>query len=226
MKILGHRGAKGEIAENTLKSIQHAITAGVGAIEIDVHLTKDGKLAVIHDDSVDRTTNGIGKIIDLTMDELKKLDAGEGQTIPTLQEVIDLIKDHPITFFIEVKALKCEELIVKHIEDSGIENRTIVKSFIHRIPQKVKELNPKIKTACLMYGLPIDPVAIIKACNGDGISISAQTIDKELVKKCHDAGLTVTTWNINDEKLLPYFQDMGVDFAGTDFPTTICKAIE
>ena len=105
-------------------------------------------------------------------------------------------------------------------------DRTIVKSFSHRIPKKVKEIDSNIKTACLMYGLPVDPVSIIKACNSDGISISAQTIDKQLVDECHQAGFTVTTWNINDEKLLPYYQSLGVDFAGTDFPTKICKAIE
>jgi len=102
MIIMGHRGAAALEPENTLLSIERAIHIGVNAVEIDVRLSKDKELVVIHDATVDRTTDGIGPVCDFTVDELKQLDAGKGQRIPTLQEVVEVI-NNKVTLVIELK---------------------------------------------------------------------------------------------------------------------------
>jgi len=94
-KIIGHRGSCGEFPENTVLGIKEAIKNDVDGVEIDVRLTKDNQLVVIHDETVDRTTNGEGKVENLTLKEIKELDAGDGEKIPTLQEIMDLISVHP-----------------------------------------------------------------------------------------------------------------------------------
>lgn len=91
MMIMGHRGAAALEPENTLVSIARAMEIGVDAVEIDVHLSKDGEIVVIHDSTVDRTTNGTGPVRSYTLREMKAFDAGKGETIPTLQEVMDLV---------------------------------------------------------------------------------------------------------------------------------------
>lgn len=218
-KILGHRGAKGEKPENTLKGIQYAIDCGVKAIEIDVHKSKDEKLIVIHDDTLERTTDGKGKILDFTLKELKDLDAGEGEKIPTLEEVSDLLINLDIIFFIEIKAENCEEAVAQLIKEKKYYSKTFVKAFNHRILLNIKNINPKIRTQCLMYGLPIDPVSIVSSAKANGLSLSASTIDKQLVEECHNSNILVTTWNANTISEMQKFKDMGVDFIGTDFPS-------
>ncbi len=91
-KIMGHRGAPADEPENTLGSFRRALAVGVAAVELDVQLTKDGRLAVIHDETLDRTTNGRGPVKNFTLAELKRLDAGRGEAIPSLEEVFDLVQ--------------------------------------------------------------------------------------------------------------------------------------
>lgn len=221
--ILGHRGAKGERPENTILGIRYALELGVKAIEIDIHLSKDNRLVVIHDDTVDRTTNSQGAVKDLTSSELRDLDAGMGEKIPYLEEVFDLFSEFNFTLFVEVKSLGCEKKLVDLISSSEAElySKVIVKSFNHRIVKKVKELDSKIKTACLIYGLPINAVNIIEDAKADGISISTSTVDQALVELCKHNGYKVTVWNVNEKSELSLFVEMGVDFIGTDFPSSV-----
>ena len=92
VKIMGHRGAPADEPENTLRSFDRALAVGVAAVELDVQLTKDGRLAVIHDETLDRTTNGKGRVKDFTLAELQRLDAGRGEPVPSLEEVFDLVQ--------------------------------------------------------------------------------------------------------------------------------------
>ncbi|RLA60810.1 MAG: glycerophosphodiester phosphodiesterase [Epsilonproteobacteria bacterium] len=220
-KFIGHRGAKGEAPENTLKGINFALEQSISGVEIDVHLSKDGKLMVIHDSTVDRTTNGSGNIIGKTYNELKKLDAGEGEQIPTLEEVMDLVKSFNADIFIELKAPDCEKEVINLIRKKDYVNHSIVKSFNHRWVKNTKALDSTIKAQCLMYALPINPIAIIKACNADGISLSTIHLDEELIIQCHQENFLVTTWNANNHRALKKFKEMGVDYVCTDFASLI-----
>lgn len=224
MKIMGHRGAKDEFPENTLKGIKHALELGCPAVEIDIHQTSDGEIVVIHDDTVDRTTNGKGKVLDLNFASLRNLDAGLGEKIPTLKEVLELVRNFHSELVIEVKALGFEEKLVSLLEKEKMIESVSVISFNHRIVKKVKEINSKIKTAILIYGLPVNAPEMIKAAKADGASLSVSTIDKELVEQCHKENFYVAAWNVNDPSKLKYFLDMGVDFLGTDKPSLILAA--
>ncbi|PIK15388.1 MAG: phosphodiesterase [Halobacteriovorax sp. JY17] len=220
-RMLGHRGAKGERPENTIDGIKYALDLGLSAIEIDIHLSADNRLVVIHDDTLDRTTNGTGLVREASSVDMRELDAGNGERIPYLEEVLDLLNDYSFTLFIEVKAVGCEKLLTTLISEREIHQKIIVKSFNHRIIKKVKEIDPKIRTACLLYGLPVNAVNIIENARADGISISVSTVDQALVELCHHHNYKVTVWNVNKVEELEAFVQMGVDFIGTDFPSIV-----
>ena len=130
MILTGHRGAAKLEPENTLLSIQKAIDLGVDQIEIDVHLTRDQHLVVIHDATVDRTTDGQGAIADFTLAKLKQLDAGKGERIPTLQEVIDLVSGKVI-LQIELKGPNTAEPVIQAVKQNSMENGVLLTSFVH-----------------------------------------------------------------------------------------------
>lgn len=221
MSTFGHRGAKGERPENTLLGINWALQNGVGAIEIDLHLSKDGIPVVIHDPTVDRTTNGKGKILDMTYAEISKLDAGNGEKVPTFYEVIEIIKKNDVTFFVEIKSGGLEKIVIEEILKHKLEKRTYVISFHHRLLKFIKEKAPQIKTAPLILGLPVNPVQMIKETKADGISICALTVDKDVIKECKEAGFMVAVWVANSKEEYHYFNSMGADFIGTDFPAKL-----
>ncbi|CBW26231.1 putative phosphodiesterase [Halobacteriovorax marinus SJ] len=219
--MLGHRGAKGERPENTIDGITYALNLGLKAIEIDIHLSADNRLVVIHDDTVDRTTNASGAVAKMDSEQLRALDAGNGEKIPFLEEVVDLLDQYSFTLFIEVKSSGCEKLLVKLIQEREIHHKVIVKSFNHRIVKKVKEIDAKIRTACLVYGLPVNAVNMIENARADGISISVATVDQALVELCHHHNYKVTVWNVNKKEDLSAYTQMGVDYIGTDFPSKV-----
>ncbi|MCP4911769.1 MAG: glycerophosphodiester phosphodiesterase [Oligoflexia bacterium] len=217
MILMGHRGAKEQLPENSLLGFQKVIEKGLKAIELDIHLSSDEEIVVIHDDTVNRTTNGEGPVSGKSLSELKALDLGEGQTIPTLKEALDLISKENVVTQIEIKDPNVLGPLTKMIGDYPAELLTVI-SFDHKVLMSFKEACPYIKTACLMYGLPVNPVQIIKDCKADGISLSVHLIDKEVVEQCHQAGLSVTAWNANDKEAVERFREMGVDYLGTDYP--------
>ncbi|MEE2743005.1 MAG: glycerophosphodiester phosphodiesterase family protein [Bdellovibrionota bacterium] len=223
-KIIGHRGAKGESPENTLKSIKKALDLGCGGVEIDVHLSRDEHLMVIHDWTLDRTTSGQGKVKDYTLEELKKLNAGEGETIPTLDEVLNLVKGYKESVvLIEIKAPGCEKRIIDCVDSLEMKERSIIKCFHHGPLKMIKDLRPDFKTHCLLYGRPLNPVEIVKAAKGDGLSISHETFDKELVSECLNQGLEMTVWNANTVEDMELFKQMGFHYICTDFPSLFLK---
>lgn len=221
MKIMGHRGAKGELPENTLIGFQRALDLKLEAVELDIHLSDDGRLAVIHDDTVDRTTNGSGRVGDLSWQELQVLNAGEGQRIPELNEVLELLQN--IEVQIEVKDGKTlPELkkLLSNLPKAQQDLLTII-SFHHSWLLEIKKGLPQIKTACLLYGRPLNPVQIAKACGANGISFNIGFIDEDLRKQTRDAGLTLTGWNANNKLDFQKMKQLELDYIGTDFPTEI-----
>lgn len=227
MRLLGHRGAKGEAPENTMKAIRYALNLGLTAIEIDVHLSKDNQVVVIHDDTVDRTTNGKGKVKDLSYPELAELDAGAGEKVALLSEVLELIKNtsKKIFLMIEIKALDLERPVAQLIEKYNLIDQVAVISFNHRILLTLKSINPKLKTACLFVGLPIDPVAIVKSAKADGLSICAGTVDAKLIGECQQAGLMTAVWVVDDVCQASQFSEFKVDFLATDYPSRLIGTV-
>jgi len=128
MLIIAHRGASAYEPENTLRAIEKALDFHADMIEIDVRMSKDNQIVVIHDDTVNRTTNGIGRVVDLTLEKLKKLDAGKGERIPTFEEVINYVKEIAI-LVVEIKVTNIEKSVVKIVEREGIEKGVMITIF-------------------------------------------------------------------------------------------------
>lgn len=189
-----------------------------------MHLSADGRLAVIHDETVDRTTDGAGRIDALDWAGLQALDAGQGERIPSLEQVLALVADRVELLFVELKAPRCEQAVVAAIRAAGQVGSCLVKSFQHPWVLTVKELEPTLRTACLLVGRPVDPVGLARAARADGLSLQVGSIDAPLVAACHQAGLLVAGWNCNDPAELPAIAATGLDWLGTDRPTTLVPA--
>jgi len=143
IQIIGHRGARGIEPENTIRSFKKALELSVDYIECDVHLTKDGQIILMHDHTVDRTTNGTGPVNSFTYDEIRKLDAGKGEKIPTLQELLDLAKGK-VKLHIELKDETATEQTVRLVEKNNMVDQVFLTSGNTETLKKVKELNPSI----------------------------------------------------------------------------------
>jgi len=230
--IIGHRGARGYAPENTMASFEKGLALGADLIELDVHLSADGHLMVIHDPTVDRTTDGSGYVKEMTLDQLRKLDAGSwygpefaGQRIPTLDEVLEWAKGR-VGLVIEIKNGPVfypgiEGKVVKALEAHGMEGEVVVISFDHRCVRRVKELQPRIATGILYVGRLADPVAAAKAAMADAIHPQADYLATRDIKEAHQAGLAVSTWVVNDPLRMRGFMEMGVDSIGTDYPNLL-----
>ena len=200
--LVGHRGTCIE-PENTLKAFKKAIDIGVDMIELDVRLSKDKIPVVIHDDDVNRTTNGRGKVNEMTLKELKKLDAGEGQQIPTLQEVIDLAKDKT-KLLIELKTYATIKPVVKLIKDNNMADSVMIASFGHVISKMFKEQIPGIKTGILMVALPVDPLRTVRDAKADCLisfyetMLAGSILYKKFLKQAEKQKIQVFACEVNE----------------------------
>jgi len=214
--LMGHRGAAALEPENTLLSINRALEIGVNAVEIDVHLTRDRELAVIHDSTLDRTTNGTGPVSNYTLSEIKKFDAGKGERIPSLQEVIDLVRGR-CRLIVELKEDGTEQGVVELIRKNELYDSAYVISFWHMLVKRVKEMNSRIKTGVLMVGCPVN-ACLAKSAFADALVMNYAFINRELVETAHREGVKVFIWNIDCPDLLKPYADMQVDGIGSNDP--------
>jgi glycerophosphoryl diester phosphodiesterase len=223
--IIGHRGASGYKPENTLLSFKKAISLNADMIEMDIFKCKTGELVIIHDNSVDRTTNGKGYIRDLTFKELRILDAGKGEKIPTLPEVLDLV-NNKIKINLELKgegtAGPVYELIRKYVEEKGWSyNDFFISSFNHRLLQEFIKLIPNnaaIKICPLIYGIPIDLSQFTVNLKAYSINVSADFIDKKFIDDAHTQGMKVFVYVVNNPDEAMKLKSLGIDGIFTDFP--------
>jgi glycerophosphoryl diester phosphodiesterase len=217
---MGHRGARDRAPENTLRSFKALLESNVSVVEFDIHQSVDGVWIVHHDESLGRTMPGTGLVSEKAWTELHDIRTNEGDPLPRLEDVLSMYRDTPMELQIEVKSSgefqKLGEILNKSFELSRI---TVI-SFNHRWLHEIKTKHPTIKTACLLSGLPLNPVEIARAAKADGISLSVSWIDEVLVKECHDQGLTVTAWNADDIEVFKRMKSIGVDILGTNVPFT------
>jgi len=234
---VGHRGAKGHAPENTFASFNLAVQMGVSAVETDVHLSHDGELVLIHDHTVDRTTNGHGFVKDLTLAELKGLDAGAwfdarqsapglprfaGERIPTLAELLVWAKGR-VAVAIEIKngpiyypgiAAKVIRLLREH----DMMGEAILISFDHFVLREAKMIAPDVSTGILYAARLVDPVGAAHAAGASAVHPNWAFVTPDLVETVHAAGLAISPWCPNDAPTLRALAAMGVDSIGTDYP--------
>jgi glycerophosphoryl diester phosphodiesterase len=219
---IGHRGAMGHEPENTLRSFKKALALNVDAIELDVYVCKTGELVVIHDDKVDRTTNGIGYTEDKTFVELRQLDAGKGELIPTLEEVLDLV-DRSVIVNIELKgrstAIATYQVIDKYIKEKGwSELDFMVSSFDHHELNKFKHLYPQIPIGVLLEGVPLSYADCAVELNAQSINLSLDFINQDFVDDAHQKGLQVYVYTVNDYDDIAKVKKLNIDGIFCNFP--------
>lgn len=213
--IIGHRGSPLTAPENTLESFSKAINEGADMIELDVRVTKDNKLIVIHDKDVKRMTREYGVVRELTLKEIKRLKIRDN-TIPTLQEAIDFIKGKA-DLNIEIKSPGISHEIAKIVENNNLVNNVLVSSFLPWSLKLIKERNPKIKTA-LLFKIPLKSVTLARAIGCDAIHPYYLAAWKGVIKEARKYGLRIHVWTLNNKLLIKRFIKLGVHGIITDKP--------
>lgn len=216
---IGHRGAMGYEPENTLLSFEKALELNVDMIELDVHRCKTGELVVIHDDKINRTTNGRGYIAKETVEELRSLDAGKGQKIPTLQEALDLV-DRKAKLNIELKgkgtAKAVFDVIENYVKKKGWSyNDFFISSFNHNELLEFSKLNQDVKLGVLVKKAPTYFTERFKV---HSINLDINCISKKLVDDIHKRGMKIFVWVVNDFEDIKRMRGLGVDGIFSDYP--------
>jgi len=230
--VIGHRGAKGYAPENTLLSFEKGIECNANMIEFDVRLTRDDHMVIMHDATVDRTTNGTGFVSQHTLKQIKKLDAGawfspkfKNTKVPTLEEGIASIKGKA-KFDIEIKHDPSstneglEEKLIGEILRNDILDDTVVTSFDLSCVERIKKIEPGL-TVGFLFSRNYDcerGLREILRIGGEEIHPEYLHLTAHLVSKAHRNSVRVRAWNPNDEKEMSKLIKMGVDGIGTDFP--------
>ncbi|QED38229.1 glycerophosphodiester phosphodiesterase [Antarcticibacterium arcticum] len=219
---IGHRGAKGHLAENTLESISLAVEMGVDAIEIDVHCCRTGELVVIHDFTLDRTTNGEGEVAGHSLEYLRSLQVEAKYRIPLLTEVLDLIEGK-CRINIELKGLNTAEGTCKIInqyvkERNWSYNDFVVSSFQKNELFVVLSTDPEIHIGVLSKASMTEAIELGKMLKAKAIHPSVGIITRQGVKAAHKAGFKVYVWTVNDRESIERMKEFGVDGIISDFP--------
>ena len=224
VKIMGHRGAPADEPENTRRSFSRALAVGVAAVELDVQLTKDGRLAVIHDETLDRTTNGRGLVQDFTLAELQQLDAGRGEPIPSLEEVLNLVQGRA-HLLVELKEPEAAAALLSFFREHQAFGDATVISFWHPALQAMKEAEPRLRTGALMVGCPADPVGLARAARADALVLQYAYVTADLVTAAHQHGLQVYLWNIDSLEAVKPYLHMNPDFIGSNRPDVLVEYV-
>lgn len=228
IEVIGHRGAPAYEPENTIRSFLKAVELKADSIEMDIHLSKDKELVIMHDDSVNRTTNGKGKISDLTLAEIKKLDAGKGERVPTLEEAFEAIPK-TMRIHIEIKDDKAVEKVMELVRRESAEGRVVISSVVHSVIINAKRINPRIKTALIFEYFPTDSdvaVSLAESINADAIHPLYRYLTKDVIDTAHSRGLKVRVWTCNDEEIVRDMVKMGVDGIYTNKPDLVVPIIK
>ncbi|CAM5553690.1 MULTISPECIES: glycerophosphodiester phosphodiesterase [Streptomyces] len=212
---IGHRGMMGVEPENTLRSFVRAEREGLDVIELDLHLSKDGALVVMHDADVDRTTDGTGPVADRTLAELRDLDAGYGERIPVFEEIVDAVRA-PLQA--EIKDVAAARALVDVLRARDLTARVEVISFHDAALATVGELLPGVRTALVAEHYGTDVVDRALAVGASALSLDIRRLTLELVERAHAAGLRVLGWTVNTHDELRLSRGLGLDGVITDFP--------
>ncbi|MFX0108682.1 MAG: glycerophosphodiester phosphodiesterase [Candidatus Hodarchaeota archaeon] len=215
--IMGHRGASGDEPENTLRAFERAWQLGADFVELDLQETVDGHLVCMHDLDVSRTTNGSGLVSDLSLQEIRSLDAGMGEHVPLLDEVLNLAKGK-FGVNIELKSFDIEEKVIEMVRKKDMVDSVLISSYYHIMLSITKDIDCSFKTAIIFEGGIDNVVDYTLQLNADAINPPHQEIDSRTIWDAHNKGLKVYPWTVNDPgSILELFQ-MGADGVITDYP--------
>jgi glycerophosphoryl diester phosphodiesterase len=235
-KVIAHRGARKVAPENTLEAMKISIDAGVDGIEFDVQRCSTGELVVIHDDQINRTTNGVGYIKDISWAELQRLDAGSwfdpsfsGVRIPSLQQVLDMVSG-AVTLNIELKTSPTDypgiEEDVLALLQGYAKDTIIISSFDHKLMKRLAGLDSTLNLALLAEGIFIDIGNYAAQMNAKYWHPGFSQLRADAVEDAHAAGLKVNTWTLNTPRSYESAIKMGVDGIVSDDPQGLIAYLE
>lgn len=239
---IAHRGASGEglAPENTLAAFEMAIQIGVDAVEVDVHATRDNRVIVIHDATLDRTTDRFGVIRDLTYDEIKEADAGswfgaefKGERVPELEEVLDLAR-HRALLLIEIKADFLAEKVLQTVVEKDAVSQVVIQSFNQQTIRRIKLLEPSIPTALLMGNLPTTPSRVrarrmvrdVLAIGANSVGLWHNVVTPALLEEMRRRALSVWTWTVDEEIAMRDLVQMGIQGIITNYPDRLNSVLD
>ena len=222
---IGHRGAMGHAPENTLLSFKKALELGANCVEADVYHV-DGNLVVFHDDRLERTTNGSGYLLDHDFDTLRALDAGDGERIPTLEELFETV-DLKAGVNIELKgphtARPVVEFIAARRQYGWRDDLILVSSFNHSRLEAVHGRDPRIRLGVLIEGPPGDAAAVAAALGAYSVHLSLAFMERGVVEHAHSRGLRVFVFTVNDPDDIRRMAALGVDGVFTNYPERVLQ---
>ena len=238
MKNFAHRGFCGKYPENTMLAFRKALEAGVDGIELDVQLTKDGHVVIIHDETVNRTTNGTGLVVEYLLEDLQKLDASSifaGQMgfnpIPTLREYFELVKDSRIVTNIELKTgvnqyPGMEAKVLDLIREFKLEDRIIISSFNHHSVMRMKAMAPELVYGFLADTWILDAGAYTKSYDVPCYHPSVNMMTQEIVDELKANGRVINVWTVNKEEQIRDLYKKGIDCVIGNFPDLTAKVLK
>jgi len=232
--VIAHRGASGAAPENTMAAFRKAVELGAGFIETDLQLSRDARLVALHDDTLERTTNGRGPVSSKTLEELRKLDAGSwfrpsgqgtaafaGERIPTVEEILAFGREHEIGLHLEVKPTGpsgAEHAIVGALHASNEVARSVVLSFSASVLKRIRQLDPLVMTGFLFSDRMPSPVAAAVGAGARQLLPRADHATRELVTEAHAHDLRVVAWTADSSADMQKLIAAGVDGIITDYP--------
>lgn len=232
---IAHRGFSGKYPENTNIAFAKALTEGYcDGIEVDVHMTKDNKLVMIHDEKLDRTTTGTGYIKDYTLEELEKLDAGvkydekfKGEKILCIKSAMELAKKYNVKLYVEIKELAgfyeaIEEEVLDRVQTVGVADKVVLSSYNVEILKRIKEMQPEVETALLVKEMTWD---IRDYRYADAISCDYTQLTREAVDTIHSIGKKVIAWVVDEKTAMKEMKDLQVDAVITNYPDDFSDVI-
>ncbi len=228
-KIFAHRGYSGKYPENTMIAFKKALECGVDGIELDVQLTKDGEVVIIHDETIDRTTTGKGFVVDYTYEELEKFDASFKfkdlgfNKIPTLREYFQLVKDYDIVTNVELKTgineyLGIEEKVWELIKEYNLEKKVIISSFNHFSVMRMKKIAPQLKYGFLSEDWIIDAGKYTHSHGVQCYHPRFNNLVPDVIKELKKYNLEINTWTVNLEEDMRYLYSNNIDVIITNYP--------
>ena len=236
MLVIAHRGASGNAPENTLAAFRKAVSLGANFIETDLQLSRDARFVAIHDDTVNRTTNGSGSVHELCLADLRKLDAGSwfgsefaGERIPTLEEILEFSKKNDVVFYLEIKpggAWGGEHGLIGALRESGEIPRVVVISFDAAIVTNIRKIEPTLMTGLLYDGQIQDPLDKAVEIGARQLAVRGDLVTPAMIAAAKKKDLQVVCWTVNHPAHMRMLAAAGVDGIMSDYPDRLVAAVK
>jgi glycerophosphoryl diester phosphodiesterase len=219
---VGHRGAAGHAPENTLAAIHAGVSLGCDFVEVDVQSTRDGRLVLMHDTLVDRTTDGTGLVADFTWEELQQLEAGNGERIPSLEAALAAASGQA-GIILEAKTPGIGPALHRAVQTAAFRGPVIYASFQHTDVLEISRIDPLARTKALIEWIPASGTAFAREAQAALVGLSFASASAGFIAALHDAGLEVLLYTVNEPKLICSAIALGADGIISDYPDRVPK---